>query len=86
MINTWLFAAAILIFLALCAVLRIFPGPTLLDRIVAANAAITIASAGGAALCIATGNLLALDITILAALLLYAGTFAISRMKTGGGA
>jgi multisubunit Na+/H+ antiporter MnhF subunit len=64
-IDTWLFAAICLFFLAFCAVLRILPGPSQLDRLVAINVAITIACSGFIALALAWGNLMVLWIAII---------------------
>jgi multisubunit Na+/H+ antiporter MnhF subunit len=85
MIDTWLFAALCLFFLALCAVLRIIPGPTRFDRIVALNVAMTIAAAGALALGIATGNPLVIDIVIIIAAIVYAGMFAVTHMTMSVG-
>lgn len=85
MINTWLFAALCLFFLALCAILRIIPGPTRFDRIVAFNVAMTIAVAGALALGVALGNPLIIDIAIVIAAIGYGGIFALTyRTKSVG--
>jgi multisubunit Na+/H+ antiporter MnhF subunit len=84
MIDTWLFAVLCLIFLAICAVLRIIiPGPSPDDRFVAMNAAITIAAASGLALCISRGNLFMLNVFIVLVALLYAGTIYLARSRDG---
>jgi len=74
MIDTWLFAAICLFILAFCAVMRILPGPTQLDRLIALNAAITIACAGLLCLTIAMGTLLILYSAIIFAVICFVGT------------
>ncbi len=73
-IDTWLFAAICLFFLSFCAVLRIFPGPSRLDRLVAINVAITIACSGFIALAIAWGNLMIMGIALILAGIGFLGT------------
>ncbi len=81
MINSWLFAALCLIFLATCAVLRTIPGPTRDDQLVAVNTAITIAAGAAIALSVSLGDLFVLDVSIALIALCYAGTIAIARSK-----
>ena len=50
MIDSWLFAALCLIFLSICAILRIHPLPTRDDQLIAVIAAITIAAGAAIAL------------------------------------
>jgi len=83
MIDSWLFAALCLIFLSICAILTTIPGPTRDDRLIAVNAAITIAAGAAIALSISLGNLLVLDVSIVLVALCYAGTIAIARPKKG---
>jgi multicomponent K+:H+ antiporter subunit F len=83
MIDTWLFAALCFVFLALCALLRVIPGPELNDRIVSFTAAITLAAAAALVLSIAYGDLVILDAAIIAALLLFAGTFGYAKFLRG---
>jgi multisubunit Na+/H+ antiporter MnhF subunit len=83
MIDSWLFAALCLIFLSICAILTIIHGPTRDDRLIAVNAAITIAMGAAIALSISLGNLFVLDVSIVLGGLCYAGTFAIARSKEG---
>jgi len=83
MIDSWLFAVICLIFLLICAILRIIPGPTLDDQLIAVNAAITIAAGAAIALSISWGNLFVLDVSIVLIALCYAGTIAIARSKKG---
>ncbi len=85
MIDTWLFAALCFIFLSLCAVLRIIPGPTRDDQLIAVNAAITIAAGAALALSISWGNLIVLDASIVLVALCYAGTIAYARSGYGSG-
>jgi multisubunit Na+/H+ antiporter MnhF subunit len=74
MIDSWLFAAICLFFLAFCAVLRVKPGPSLLDRLIAINAAVTIACGAVVVLTIATGNLAMLEAGIITAVIIFAVT------------
>jgi len=67
MIDTWLFAVICLIFLSICAVVRIIPGPTRFDRFVAVNTGITLAAGAALALSISFGNLFILDASFLLA-------------------
>jgi multisubunit Na+/H+ antiporter MnhF subunit len=83
MIDSWLFAALCLIFLSICAILTIIPGPTRDDRLVAVNAAVTIAAGAAIALSISVGNLFALDVAIVLVALCYAGIIAIARSRKG---
>ena len=83
MIDSWLFAALCLIFLSICAVLTIIPGPTRDDRLIAVNAAITIAAGAAIALSISLGNLFVLDVSLVLVALCYAGTIAFARSKKG---
>ena len=84
MIDTWFFAAVCLILLAICAVLRIVrPGPSPDDRIVAMNAAITIAAGSALGLGISWGNLFILNIFIVFIALLYAGLYVMARFRNG---
>ena len=83
MIDTWLFAALCLIFLSICAVLRILPGPTRFDQFVALNTAITLAAAAALAISISLGNPLILDTSIALLALCYAGTIAYARYGMG---
>jgi multicomponent Na+:H+ antiporter subunit F len=81
LIDTWLFAAICLFFLSFCAVLRILPGPSRLDRLVAINVAITIACSGCIALTIAWGNLMILGIAIIIAGIGFLGTIGSAYSK-----
>ena len=83
MIDSWLFAALCLIFLSICAILRILPGPTRDDQLIAVIAAITLAAAAAVSLSISWGNLLVLDVSILLVALCYAGSIAIARSSKG---
>jgi multisubunit Na+/H+ antiporter MnhF subunit len=83
MIDSWLFALLCLIFLSICAILRIVPGPTRDDQLIAVNTAITLAAGAAIALSISWGNLFVLDVSIVLVGLCYAGTIAIARSKKG---
>jgi multisubunit Na+/H+ antiporter MnhF subunit len=83
MIDSWLFAALCLIFLSICTILSVIPGPTRDDRLIAVNAAITIAATAAIAFSISRGNLFVLDVSIVLVALCYAGTIAIARSKKG---
>lgn len=76
MIDTWLFAALCFGFLALCAVLRVIPGPERNDRIASFSAALTMAAAAALVLSIASGELLILNAAIIIVLVLFAGIIA----------
>ena len=83
MTDTWLFAALCLGFLALCALLRVIPGPERNDRIVSFTAAITLSAAAALALSIASGDLIILDVAIIVVLLLFAGTLGCAKFCGG---
>ncbi|MEI8331687.1 MAG: hypothetical protein WCF90_08605 [Methanomicrobiales archaeon] len=81
MIDTWLFAAIGFGFLALCALLRVIPGPERNDRNVSFTAAVTLGSSAAMVYCISTGNLLVLDTAIVIALILLIGIFVSIKIK-----
>ena len=83
MIDTWLFAALCFGFLALCAFLRVIPGPERNDRFVSFTAAITLFAAAALVLTIASGNLFILDVAIIIALLLFAGIVGCAKFCGG---
>ena len=83
MINAWFFAALCLIFLTFCAIVRVIPGPTREDQLIAVNAAITIAAAAAIALSIFWQNLFVLDTSIATVTLCYAGTIAYAQYGKG---
>jgi multisubunit Na+/H+ antiporter MnhF subunit len=83
MIDSWLFAALCLIFLSICAILRIHPLPTRDDKLIAVNATITIAAGAAIALSISWGNLFVLDVSIVLLAICYAGTIALLRSGRG---
>jgi multisubunit Na+/H+ antiporter MnhF subunit len=83
MIDSWLFATLCLSFLSACAFLRVIPGPSLFDRLVAAMAGITLAAAAALVLTIAWGDLFILDAAIVLVLLLYAAVIAIAQFYRG---
>jgi len=85
MIDTWFFASACLFFLAICAVIRIVPGPTLLDRMVALSTAITLAASGALAIGVTLGNLFYLEVLIIVSLICYGTTIVIVRISPGEG-
>ena len=82
-IDIWLFAALVLFILTACAVLRIIPGPTLNDRLIAVNVATTLACAGSLALTVAVGSLLMVLIAGLLACIIFATTIRISQTRRG---
>lgn len=84
MIDTWYFAALCLSILALCALLRVIPGPDRYDRIVSFTASVTLFAAAALVLSIASGNLFILNAAIIIALLLFAGIFAYLKYYEGG--
>ena len=83
MIDSWLFAALCLIFLSICAILMIIPGPTRDDRLVAVNTAVTITAGAAIALSISLGNLFVLDVSIVLIALCYAAIIFLARTKRG---
>ncbi len=85
MIDTWLFAALCFGFLALCALLRVIPGPEKNDRIVSFTAALTLTAAAALVLSIASGDLFILDAAIVVVLILFAGIIAWGKFCGGEG-
>jgi multisubunit Na+/H+ antiporter MnhF subunit len=85
MINAWFFAALCLVILTLCALMRVIPGPTRDDQLIAINAAITIAAAAAIALSIYWQSLFVLDTSIALLTLCYAGTIAYVYYGKGEG-
>ena len=83
MIDSWLFTAVCLFFLAFCAVLRIKPGPSLLDRLIAINAAVTLGCGATIALAISMGNIAVLETAIVIAIIAFAGTSWMAHAKGG---
>ena len=79
MIDTWLFAALCFGFLALCALLRVIPGPERSDRIVSFTAAITLFASAALVFSIASGNLFILDAAIILVLVLFAGVISYAK-------
>jgi len=80
-LDIWLFAAVCLFILAFCAVLRVIPGPTLHDRLIAANIATTIACAGALALTVSAGDLIIMVLAGLLACIVFATTIRISQVQ-----
>ena len=79
MIDTWLFAALCFGFLALCALIRVIPGPELNDRNVSFTTAITLFAAAALVLSIASGNLFILDSAIIIVLVLFVGVISCAK-------
>jgi multisubunit Na+/H+ antiporter MnhF subunit len=84
MIDTWLFAALCLIFLSICAVVKVLPGPTRFDQFVALNTALTLAAGAALAISISLGNLLVLDTFVALLALCYIGIIAYAWYGMGG--
>jgi multisubunit Na+/H+ antiporter MnhF subunit len=84
MIDTWLFAAICLTFILLVAVLRIIPGPTRFDRISAVNAAVTLMTGVALALCVAWGDIVILEASIIISVVCYTITIGIARSAGSG--
>lgn len=82
-LDIWLFAGVCLFILAVCAVLRVIPGPTLYDRLIAVNIAATLACAGALALTVSAGNLLIPVLAGLLACIVFATTIRISQVQRG---
>lgn len=72
MIDTWLLATLCLLVLTAGALTRVVWTKTPYDRYVAALVAVTAAGGAGLCLSIALGSLLALDLTVLLALVCFA--------------
>lgn len=79
MIDTWLFAAVCLFLLTAGALVRVLCTKNRHDRYLAAMVAVTVGSSAGLVLSIAMGTLFILDLTIVVALLCFAGI--IARIK-----
>ena len=80
MVDIWLFAAVCFFILAFCAVLRVVPGPTLNDRLIAVNVAATLACAGALALTVSAGDLIIVPLAGLLACIVFATTIRISQV------
>lgn len=80
-LDIWLFAAVCLFILAFCAVLRVIPGPTLNDRLLAVNIAATLACAGALALTVSVGDLIIPVLAGLIACIVFATTIRISQVQ-----
>ncbi|MFZ2073099.1 MAG: hypothetical protein WAU64_01325 [Methanoregula sp.] len=80
MVDIWLFAAVCFFILAFCAVLRVVPGPTLNDRLIAVNVAATLACAGALALTVSAGDLIIVLLAGLLACIVFATTIRISQV------
>lgn len=85
MIDTWLLAALCFGVLALCALLRVIPGPERNDRIVSFTAAVTLFAAAALVLSIAQGSLFILDAAIIITIILFAGTLGYVKFCGGKG-
>jgi multisubunit Na+/H+ antiporter MnhF subunit len=79
MIDTWLAAVLCLALLVSGALFRVNRSRTWYDRLVAAVVAITLAAGAGLFLSITLGNLLVLDVTIIAALTAYIILIALAK-------
>ena len=80
MVDIWLFAEVCFFILAFCAVLRVVPGPTLNDRLIAVNVAATLACAGALALTVSAGDLIIVLLAGLLACIVFATTIRISQV------
>lgn len=65
MIDTWLFTALVLGFLALCVILRSVPAKSRDDQLVAGTVAVILVSMAALTLSIAWGMLIIIDLVIL---------------------
>jgi multisubunit Na+/H+ antiporter MnhF subunit len=83
MIDTWLLAAFCLSLLMLGALVRVVRIKNRNDRHLAAMVAITIGSSAGLTLSVALGTVLILDLTIILALLGFAGIIALAKFSGG---
>jgi multisubunit Na+/H+ antiporter MnhF subunit len=82
-IDIWLCVAIGFFILTFCAVVRIIPGPTLNDRLIAVNVAVTLASAGALALTVSVGNLLVALVAVVLACVVFATTIRIFQVRKG---
>ena len=82
-IDIWFCASVVFFILTICAVLRIIPGPTLNDRLIAANVAATLACAGALALTVSAGSLFVVLVAALLACIVFAATIRISQIRKG---
>jgi len=82
--DIWLFAAVCLFILAFCAVLRVIPGPTLYDRLIAVNVAATLACAGALALTVSAGDLIIPVIVGLIVCIVFVVTIRIAEVHRSG--
>jgi len=86
MIDTWSLAAVCLTLLTAGALVRVLRATKRHDRYLAAMVAVTAGSASGLVLSIALGTLVILDMTIIVALLCFAGIIAHVQFSGGAGA
>jgi multisubunit Na+/H+ antiporter MnhF subunit len=86
MIDTWLFAAFCLALLTAGALVRVLRITKRDDRCLAAMVAVMTGAAVGLTLSIGMGTILILEITIILALLCYAGIIAWGKFAGGAGA
>jgi len=82
-LDIWLVAAVCFFILAFCAVLRVIPGPTLNDRLIAVNVAATLACAGALSLTVSVGDLILPVLAGLLACIVFATTIRISQVHRG---
>lgn len=82
-LDIWLFAAACFFLLAFCAALRITPGRSIEDRLIAADVAATLGCSGALALTVSLGELLIPVFAGLVACIIFATTFRISQDLSG---
>jgi len=83
MIDTWLLATFCLLLLTAGALVRVLWIKTRYDRYVAALVAVTAAGAAGLCLSIALGTLIALDLTVILALIFYSVILALISFSWG---
>lgn len=83
MIDTWLLATLCLLLLTAGAFIRVLWTKTRYDRYVAALVAVTAAGAAGLCLSIALGTLIALDLTVILALIFYSVILAMVSFSWG---
>jgi multisubunit Na+/H+ antiporter MnhF subunit len=83
MIDTWLLAVFCLMFLSICAILRVIRGSTPDDQFVGVTTAVTITAGAALALSISWGNLFVLDVSIILSALCYTGIIAYARSLKG---
>ncbi|MFA5332324.1 MAG: hypothetical protein WC342_08095 [Methanoregula sp.] len=80
--DIWLLAAICLFVFAIGAIIRVYPGPTLRDRLISVNIAATLACAGALAITVSTGSLLVIVLAAILACIVFAVTIHMAEGTT----